>query len=219
MKKLCVIALVAILATLLIVPASAAGALSGDAYYTLPDGDYNGIEFPSYLADYTNWCVGYTVVPGTSTQAIVVFYNSYSWLARFTDSGFGVYRSSLYTVYDSSAHTWSEPAAVPTPSLVYYFDYNDSFVFNDVAVVRFDDSSAEFPLNRSHLVRLTMGYGVLDVVSDIGSAIPALLLAVLGIFWNGGRLTVLGILAVCALSVSLVLLFAYLISRFLQLRG
>ena len=61
--------------------------------------------------------------------------------------------------------------------------------------------------------------GIFDVFGGVGSWIVGQLGTTTSLFWNGQGLTFLGVLAVAALALAVVLLLVFVIVRFLRFRG
>lgn len=215
MKKLFVILFVIMLAVSIAVPASAASVIKGELsdYLTLSDPLYADIRFPLSFSDYRTFlvCDASVAFPGQSGVAFI-----YSATIRVDDGQFAVPRRSCYSIYDPLTGAWSDFAEVPAVSLVFQIPVTDSAVVSENA---FFAPDCVYEGRLASFIRKNVSTGVVDVFSDFGSFLPRILLAVAGLFYADGTLTLLGILSVAALAVSAAFLVTSLVVRYLIFRS
>ena len=86
----------------------------------------------------------------------------------------------------------------------------------DVAIDYFEYA---FSVSGGSIHKVNIMDSLLPNISSVLSWIPGIFIGLIAIFWTGSALTPLGYLAVAGLSISVILLIVYLISRFLKFRG
>ena len=223
MKKLSVFFLAAILATLIIVPASASSIdviYGGEGTYVVypeefsvpdvvPDSVIESQSFivlttdnpetddPDDVIDYWFW--GFTNVQLTAPNAIRIFNNPSCMYTYLTDSG------------------WTTPTRPPAEGLTIRLTLSSDLSFCVGENTPFVNQT-DLSVTRSWIASSAKPSFV-SVIGSLFRKLPALLLSAISIFYVGGRLTVLGWLAVPALAIAFAILVIKLVVRFMQFRG
>ena len=225
MKKLSVFFLVAILATLFIVPASASAAdviYNDDGTYRLYPSDVNVPDFiPSSVVDSQSFLHFSVGNPETEDPDDWINY----WFWGFSNAQLregGVLRiynnpSCMYAYAYSDYPVYSTPSRPPVEGLYSVFTLRDSS-YLDVGEGTPFVNQTDTPVKRSWIAK-NVNPSFVSVIGSLFRKLPALLLSAISIFYVGGRLTVLGWLAVPALAIAFAILVIKIVVRFMQFRG
>lgn len=212
MKKMVILlSSVVLLFSLLIIPASAAESdfsltfeevQTVESEYLLPAGTYVA-SFDFVSTNVLDWVSDPFVVPELlyqTSESVVIF-----------REGEAVYEFSMDSYEDIFTYTFYDAFGDPT---------DDFSNIGSSVVVTFIPSEVgpDVPVKGDSTA---VAVSVFDVFAGVGSWIVTSLGSVSGLFWDAaaGNLTILGVLAISALAIGLVLSLVLIISRWLRFRG
>ena len=206
-KMLIILSSVVLLFSLLIVPASA----------TEVSEVYEGViqEHFAYFLDVNPGYYSLNVYTDASRSEMLLNVPSF----ELYDGTYSLYFDELDSIFTNITLSVNYSENVLQCALSGYSDHTGDPKFDLFGSVRYPNVVAELiPIEVDPPL---VPVSVFDVFAGVGSWILTSLGSVSGLFWNAtaGQLTILGVLAVAALGVGVVLGLVFIISRFLRFRS
>ena len=137
----------------------------------------------------------YTVQSTKYAPNVYVDINDTTYCIWNAEGSYSYNETVIYFLYENS-----QDVGLATKTI---FKYNDEYIYDNISV-------SEFELIQT---------GIFNIFGKIGNWITEAINNVTAMFWANGSLTFIGVLAVGALGISVILLLIRLISSFLAFRG